>query len=493
MRRLPLYLLAAASGCIWNPNNRTEREKGAALTLSGFTLEPSQQVRVRARDYDTGAAVQIASVVSNATEVYAGSGLYAWSATVTAAVSPNKYWAPTQIGPLSAGTSSNGRLELSAFLADNTRLATFSEAAEDCVNAEILGGETPVNAGAMCYDGTEVVQFDETGIANGADPNTWTVMPGAGGVAGSYSWKIVKYKSQGLDIYALVCQPGGAGPFPVHIHNHGGAGGLFPADLNLCLGFAAAGWVTAMSTYRGEPTYATPAGTFVSQGQVEVCLGEVTDTLRLLEVLDAQVAQADMERVLMTGFSHGGCITSRAVERGAPVQAAIDVFGPSDWALLYNECSGAFCTDIVKPLLEAVTGGTPGTKPMAYNWRSPRYHDTLSDIFAGDLGARDDVKFLIQQGTADTTVPVNQSCKLALDAWGSGSQRWHVLADGTTTTDPITGCTQSWNASDQPHLNWPDQRYLLVYQGAGHAFNAPMAEDFYRFIDSLGWATPFGF
>ncbi len=45
---------------------------------------------------------------------------------------------------------------------------------------------------------------------------------------------------------------------------------------------------------------------------------------------------ADPKHAYMSGLSHGGCITTRAVQRGAPVQLAIDMFGPADWAIDYE-------------------------------------------------------------------------------------------------------------------------------------------------------------
>ena len=64
------------------------------------------------------------------------------------------------------------------------------------------------------------------------------------------------------------------------------------------------------SEYRGEGG---------SEGRKEVCLGEVDDVLQMLAIADVQ-PYVKPDRVLMWGGSHGGCVTLRAIERGAPGQ-----------------------------------------------------------------------------------------------------------------------------------------------------------------------------
>ena len=107
------------------------------------------------------------------------------------------------------------------------------------------------------------------------------------------------------------------------ISNHGGFAGLPDWDdpKGFCALAAKAGWVMAESSYRGEDG---------SDGEIEVCLGEVDDVLAMLEVVRSQ-SYADPDRIAMLGVSHGGCVTSRAVERGADVDVAAEIAGPADW------------------------------------------------------------------------------------------------------------------------------------------------------------------
>src|SRR6185436_16394544 len=123
----------------------------------------------------------------------------------------------------------------------------------------------------------------------------------------------------GPKIYGETCQPKSGGPYPVLIWNHGGFSGLGDSDRQICENFTAnLGWAVAMSEYRGEGG---------SDGKIEVCLGGAGDVLALVTCA-TQAQQLDPKRMVMAGGSHGGCITLRAVQKGAPVAAAVDIFGP---------------------------------------------------------------------------------------------------------------------------------------------------------------------
>lgn len=104
-----------------------------------------------------------------------------------------------------------------------------------------------VAAGQRCYDGNEVVQFDQTGISDLADVGGWTPIAAGSGSDATARWDIGTYKSQGLDVLGIICRPLGAGPFPVHVWNHGGSLGLSAGEVESCKNWARAGWVMAMS------------------------------------------------------------------------------------------------------------------------------------------------------------------------------------------------------------------------------------------------------
>lgn len=291
----------------------------------------------------------------------------------------------------------------------------------------------------------------------------------------------VVYRSDDLDIDGQVCRPKGDGPHPVLIWNHGGYAGL--DDWNKADGFCAlaarSGWVLAESSYRGEDG---------SDGRIEICQGEVDDVLAMLEVVRGQ-EYVDRQRVAMVGVSHGGCITARAVQRGAPVQVGVDIAGPSDWALLWDHLTTelerpstsvpakAIYQDLVVTLEKGV-GGTPAQRPEEYASRSP--------IAEADKIAEADVPFLIMHGLTDTIVPAKQSCDFARAA--GAFQAYRFDASGNLATQAPEGCdVLTWRGPPNPMDTFNADRYLFVYDGVDHLLSGTgltrVTTDFLRFLE----------
>jgi hypothetical protein len=254
------------------------------------------------------------------------------------------------------------------------------------------------------------------------------------------AWSVGSYSVENgtKKIYALICSPSAGGPFPVVIYNHGGLGANnggningaidsggqpqpvtptnLPNSLAQCIDWAKRGWVFATSSYRGESiiissaTKNLPHGTWVSDGQPELCLGEVTDVMALTDLVvnhassisvgnvGAPVPLKTNGKVLMYGYSHGGCVTYRAVEQGAPVTAFAVIEGFTDFLLTYLNAvhyqmfinpahlsyqAAAFvaAADSVDPT--PLNGGIyypDATGVMGYNWRSPHYFAARGDL-----------------------------------------------------------------------------------------------------------------
>ena len=178
---------------------------------------------------------------------------------------------------------------------------------------------------------------------------------------------------------------------PVAILNHGlhlnAQLQLDPAilqySLDGCLQMAAKGWLAAMSTYRGE-TISLSSFKATSDGIVELCYGEVDDVLNLLSAVTA-LPGADAQKVLMLGYSHGSCVTERAIERGAKVQIAVSIDGPTDFMTWPDS------PPLTAPEKEARSSVNPANNPAALK----------------------QLKFLRIQAAGDTTVPPAQACELA--------------------------------------------------------------------------------
>ena len=270
----------------------------------------------------------------------------------------------------------------------------------------------------------------------------------------------VSYRSSGLKIFGQVCRPNRSGQFPVVVWNHGGFEGLQIGDEGFCQAFATFGYTLLMSSYRGEDG---------SEGSIEVCNGEVDDVLRLLE-LGRTLPYANPKQVVMMGGSHGGCISLRAVQKGAPARVLIDFYDPSDWQQEYQHiqqlvASSDVAQKFVGKTLDAVLlkglGGTPTQVPQAYRERSPSEYATRLGNWSGSI--------LMIHGANDWFVPPNQSCTLARAIGGFTSYR--IGGSNLTETTAPSGCEAAgliWHGGAVPRSNWQDKRYLLVYDNLGH-------------------------
>lgn len=269
----------------------------------------------------------------------------------------------------------------------------------------------------------------------------------------------VSYRSQGLRIYALHCRPKAAGKYKAFIYNHGGVSGIGGFNAAQCAEAVKNGYVVLMSSYRGEDG---------SEGNIEVCLGEVDDVLALIDIAKT-LSYVDPDKITMAGVSHGGCITTRAVQRGAVVKVAADIFGPKDWAANYaywkkQVADGSPDSAALNGLIqvcEVAMGGTPDTKPDEYKKRSPIEFIADLDKFPG--------AYMAVHGGKDVLVTVKDTCRTA--AVVNGMKSYHLngaLAVVTTEPPGCEGTNVTWLAGPKPSPAWPDARYAVVYDEAGH-------------------------
>ncbi len=462
--RVALVLVASIilTSCVIAPHSRTTAESTAPVTLNGYAASAGATVTLQAIDQNTGNPVTLGSVPASATgTTFTTSGgshytLYPWSYPA-GALAPN-YWSPQTIVPDLA--TAQGHLEITA-ASGTAPLRTFSQEAFDALAASSLD---PVTAGAQFSDGTTTVLFDQTGVGSSAE-GPWTKV--AGMISDSHSpyyspvaWSVGYYTVEGgKKIYAIICAPTTGGPYPVVIYNHGGTnasnGGNIsgnvtaagwtsqppaPDGLGQCIDWAKRGWIFAASSYRGENVHITSASpsfaanTWTSDGAVEFCMGEVTDVLALTDLLvhhagsitvgslATPVAINSNGKLLMYGYSHGGCITHRAVEQGAPVTAYSVIEGFTDIRLAYLIGLGAGLTQAQAELGSgAWQPGVVGSlyppdaaHVMGYNWRSAHYFAAQ-----GDLAIRrfQNMPILILQGDIDTAnpVPLAEPAEIAAD------------------------------------------------------------------------------
>ena len=289
----------------------------------------------------------------------------------------------------------------------------------------------------------------------------------------------VSYRSGDLTIQGQVCRPTVSGRHPVLISNHGGFSGVPDMDdpNGLCANSARSGWVVAESSYRGEDG---------SDGEVEVCLGEADDVLAMLDVVRRQ-PYAESDRVAMLGVSHGGCVTAKAVAKGADVDLAATIAGPADWNTLMRSVKGSMNSTPTRPVLrqikknlvvkvEEAVGGTVPQYPKRYAERSPDPKKI----------AEWDKPFIILHGVADTIVPVQQACGLANKI--GGFEAYRLDTSGGVVSEPPPGCEElAWKDAPSPVDTFEADRYLLVYDDVDHflvASSGQVMGDFLKFLET---------
>jgi hypothetical protein len=402
----------------------------------------------------------------------------------------------------------------------------------------------------------------------------------------------------GVTVYAFVCRPYPETQlsYPLQVYNHGGFGNVLSTgphhgvyyglngtldgtldgggndggndlksdELGLCLNAANNGWIGVAPSYRGEGVLVQDsAGDDIvrvespANGHFEFCLGEATDSIALVNYFLSLgfpvyigkgfhwVPQIVPNHVLMWGWSHGGCVTQRAVQQGAPVNAAATFSAVADDPAFYNWCvkenpgyidaggpQAARCSEPGWRNMHGPDAG-PDLLPNAYNWRSPVWIESV-DVGYGSLPfwshvnwqgstspvglkARPNVPVLMLQGGEDKWIPTDMACNLAANL-GSSCGLWYYGKNpwlpGTSPGDPSypndTHCTNltswqltgsdagpavvgNWNANwnlvwmdDDDHINGPLWKGILNDVQSWHNFRA--------FVDSLQWgvevATP---
>lgn len=464
---LPALALVAISGCIWLPTNRSDQEWSSSLSLSGYVIQSGDTVQFTAPNVSTNGTPTpqpVGSATASTTaETFMPSTypLYPWSASFTVG---KQYWAPQGLGWNGLATA-QGRLEITG-TEQGYALDTFSQAAQQCVLASNANDLS--TAGMNCTDGKSLVVFDNDGVGNG--PETVGL---SAPLMGPYSdtlgsdtiqWEIRSYPVQGHAVYAAICHPSTTGTHKTAIINHGDFNGIDGVGIGYCISSAHSGWTTAMSSYRGEwvaiaPTTALPNLPTInlpSSGNIEFCLGEVTDVMRLTALMPSTFpSEVDTTRMVMWGHSHGACVTLRAVEHGVPLAAAAAFSPPTDFArwagtngnppnILLGQNVACNSLGIKNNTCSASPQATPSAAPMAYTWRSS---GTSTSTLAGDLNARGpNLPVLILHDTYDEVVPVDQSCELSSLAWGSHALNLHFDASGNAVgTAPPVSCDTAFN------------------------------------------------
>lgn len=254
----------------------------------------------------------------------------------------------------------------------------------------------------------------------------------------------VVYASDGLRVRGIVAVPDGPGPHPLVHFAHGGFEGMRVDEVvELGVRAAATSSVVAASMYRGEGG---------SEGEVEYCLGEVSDAWNLGLAVPALTDVVGPGVAI--GSSHGACVAlmlnARAAEAGDPLLGTVALGTPSDVdaVLAWHHARGdEGAASVWERWIE------PGTDHRA---QSPRFAALAPPI-------------VLLHGLEDTLVPLEQACLLR-DAlappWPLRSHR--ILADGMPgPVGPVEDC-QGWLDDGDPSALQQDGLRLISMEQTPH-------------------------
>jgi dipeptidyl aminopeptidase/acylaminoacyl peptidase len=250
----------------------------------------------------------------------------------------------------------------------------------------------------------------------------------------------VAYRSDGLRIRGMVAVPETAGPHPLIWFNHGGFAGMRDDEIeDIGRRAAEADAVVVASMYRGEGG---------SDGDIEYCLGEVTDVWNLGIAVQA-LAPVQGPGVAI-GSSHGACIS-----------------------LMLNARRAAAGT----PLLGTVTLGTPSDVDTLIAWHyaegDPKHAARWEPYLRGPENQEMSPRFaevapplVLLHGLEDRIVPVEQGC-LMRDAVPWPVRTHRVDADGAPSDRADTPCLEPLDAGD-PWAPLDDGLRLIALEDTPH-------------------------
>jgi hypothetical protein len=372
-----------SNGAICSAVDHENQQTTASVLLGGYAATTAP-VTFSAMNWTTPGPEPIVGYSATPS----GSSPASWTTSPSLPLALLDYWAPQSVTVSGAPYQLNG-------LATSIGHAEITVSQGGTNFTVVDDANTPSCAAvssqpAACTDPSPFVATYNYGV--GSQPptvNDWTAwqtdQTGTAAPVGvawdptKVQWEVGHYMVQQRKIQGILCHPTATPPVAGYrgmIINHSG----FNVDdfaLGLCLDYAADNWVVAMSAYRGEAicnldaagdtcgsqltgVMGPPAGPgtfpcgpagpnstgacFLSEGNVELCLGEVIDSLQLTTMLGtyrppgSTSTWVDPTKLLMWGHSHGACVTLRAVEAGAPVAAAAAFDGPTDLAAWSNYC-----------------------------------------------------------------------------------------------------------------------------------------------------------
>lgn len=294
---------------------------------------------------------------------------------------------------------------------------------------------------------------------------------------GAVLYERIRYRVGELWIHGVVARPFVESTHPLLVFQHGGFAGLTDADLVIMGYFAGRGAAVFASDYRGETS---EFDGLTSDGEVEACAGEVDDTMALA-CLATHMPYAQADRLVLFGNSHGGCVTTRALERGTPATAAATLAGVldsrgthanyeaiADAAALAGDTAKAELYQGFADGLVGFCGGRPDSPDEAVQreWTRRSPLDNAADFPS-------DTPVLIVHGLRDEVLNYVDNCRFVAAAGGFESRRMRM--NRTLYGTVPTGCEDllgTMTTTALPRPAWSDSQLFLMHDTLDHGGNA---------------------
>ncbi|MEM1095601.1 MAG: acyl-CoA thioester hydrolase/BAAT C-terminal domain-containing protein [Bacteroidota bacterium] len=239
--------------------------------------------------------------------------------------------------------------------------------------------------------------------------------------------RIVSHQVAGVTHYgAVIVPPDLPDNAPVLVYTHGGDSGTSVEEavqVASVLGAAVGRFVYVVPSFRDEPLeYGEQV--FQSDGPASPWDFDVDDALALIEVALQLEPRADGEQIGVLGFSRGSAVGLLMAVRDPRIDVVVDYFGPTDFF-------SPFTQDVVREALDGDPRSLPGLDFLTEEYIFPLRDGLLTEAEVRlELIRRSPLYFAadfpsvqVHHGTADDTVPVTESDRLAeaIEALGAAA------------------------------------------------------------------------
>ncbi|GAB5520389.1 MAG: hypothetical protein RhofKO_26400 [Rhodothermales bacterium] len=229
--------------------------------------------------------------------------------------------------------------------------------------------------------------------------------------------RIVTHRVAGVLHYGAVIVPDGlADGSPIMVYTHGGNDGTSVEEaiqVASVLGNQVGRFVYLVPSFRNEPLEFGEQ-VFQSDGPASPWDYDVDDALALIDVALELEPRADGDQIGVLGFSRGAAVGLLMAIREPRIDAVVSYFGPTDFMSPFTQL-------VIREALNGEPRELPGMDFLTQEYLFPLRDGQLAEAEARlQLIRRSPLHFAtdfpqvqVHHGTADDTVPVTESDRLA--------------------------------------------------------------------------------